>query len=92
MKKEMLIMIALLFGVSLKSYAGTGNTNDGLKFFLVIIGSLFIILGLLNGVDYLQKNGKAMINKATSFLKNKITLLKKYLNKVKFDYFDLSYF
>ena len=92
MKKEMLIIIALLLGVSFKSFAGTGNANDGLKFFLVIIGLLLIILGLLNGVDYLQKNGKTMIYKAMSFLKKKITLLRNYLNKVKSDYFDLSYF
>ena len=92
MKKEMLIIITLLLGVSFKSFAGTGNTNDGLKLFLVIIGLLLIILGLLYVVDYLQKNGKTMIYKAMSFLKKKITLLRKYLNKVKFDYFDLSYF
>jgi cytochrome c oxidase subunit IV len=92
MKKEMLIIIALFLGVSFKSYAGTGNTNDGLNFFLVIIGLLLIILGLLYVVDYLQKNGKTMIYKAMSFLDKKITLLSKYLNKVKFEYFDLSYF
>ncbi|NQU32827.1 MAG: hypothetical protein HQ521_06295 [Bacteroidetes bacterium] len=92
MKKEMLIMIALLLGVSFKSFAGTGNANGGLEFLLVIIGLLLIILGLLNGVDYLQKNGKTMIHKAMSFLKKKITLLRNYLNKVKSDYFDVSYF
>ncbi len=91
MKKEMLIIIALL-GISFKSYAGTGSANDQLKFFLAIIGLLLIILGLLSGVDYLQKNGKTMIYKAMSFLKEKIGLLRKYLNKVISDYFDLSYF
>jgi len=91
MKKEMLIIIALL-GVSFKSFAGTGNAIDGLQFFLVIIGSLFIILALLYGADYLQKNGKKMIYKATLYLKKNITLLRKYLHKVIADYFDLSYF
>ena len=92
MKKEMFIIIALLLGVSFKSDAATGNANDGLEFFLVIVGLLLIILGLLNGVDYLQKNGKTMIYKTMTFLKKKITLLRDHLNKVKSGYFDLSYF
>ncbi len=92
MKKEMLIMIALLLGVSFKSFAGTGNANGGLEFLLVIVGLLLIILGILNGVDYLQKNGKTMISNSMSFLMKKISLLRDYLNKVKSDYFDLSYF
>ena len=92
MKKEMLIMIALLLGVSFKSFAGTGNANGGLEFLLVIVGLLLIILGLLYGVDYLQKNGKTMISNSMSFLMKKISLLRDYLNKVKSDYFDLSYF
>jgi sulfite exporter TauE/SafE len=92
MKKGVLIIMALHLGVSFKSYAATGNANDGLEFFLVFAGLLLIILGLLNGADYLQKNGKTMISKAMSFLKEKITLLKAFLNKVKSDYFDPSLF
>lgn len=92
MKKEMLLLMALLLGVSFKSFAGTGIAGDQLIFFLAIIGFLLIILGLLTGVDYLRKNGKTMIYKAMSFLKEKINLIRKYLNKVISDYFDLSYF
>ena len=92
MKKEMLIMIALLLGVSFNSFAGTGNANGGLEFLLVIVGLLLIILGLLFGIDYLQKKGKSMISNSMSFLMKKISLLRDYLNKVKSDYLDLSYF
>lgn len=92
MKKETFIIVALILGVSLKSFAGTGNAKDGLSFFLVILGWLLIILGLIYGVDYLQKNGKTMIYKAMSFSKKKITLLRNYLHKLKTEYFDLSYF
>ncbi len=88
MKKEMFIIIALLLGVSFKSFAGTGNANDALELLLIIIGVLLIIVGLLNGVDYLQKNGKTMIYKAMTFLKK----IRNHLNKVKSNYFDLSYF
>lgn len=91
MKKEIFIIIALL-GVSFKSYAGTGNANGQLTIFLAIIGLLLIILGLISGVDYLQKNGKTMIYKTISFIKEKISLLRKYLYKVISDYFKLSYF
>jgi len=92
MKKEMLIIIALLLGLSFKSFAATGYAYDGLEFLLVIAGLLLIILGLLNGFDYLKKNGKTMIYKTISFLNKKISLLRNYLKKVKSDYFDLSYF
>jgi hypothetical protein len=92
MKKEMLIIITLFLGVSFKSFAGTGNAKGAIGFFLIIAGLLLIILGLIIGVDYLKKNGKTMIYNAMSFLKKKITLLRNYLNKVKSDYFDLSYF
>ena len=87
-----MFIIALLFGLSVKSFAATGNANDGLELLLLIVGLLLIILGILSGVDYLQKNGKTMIYNAISFFKNKITLLRNYLKKVKSDYFDLSYF
>jgi high-affinity Fe2+/Pb2+ permease len=91
MKKEVLI-IAFILGVSFKSFAGTGNANDGIEFLVIIVGLLLVVFGLLNGVDYLRKNGKTMIYKALSFLKEKITLLRNYLNKLKSNYFDPSYF
>jgi len=59
MKKEILI-IALVLGLSFKSYAGTGNAYDGPIFFLVIIGFFLILLGLLSSVDFFQKNGKTI--------------------------------
>lgn len=92
MKKEMLLIIALFLGLSYKSFAGTGNANDGFEFLIVILGLLVIILGLLQGVDYLKKNGNTIIYKVMSFLNKNITLLRNYLNSVKSDYFDISYF
>lgn len=92
MKKEKIIIIVLLLGLSFKSFAGTGNANDGREFLLAIVGSLLIILGLLYGADFLKKNGKTMINKTILFLNKKIALLRNYLKKVNSDYFDISYF
>ena len=90
MKKEKLIVIALLSVLSFKSYARTGTAIDEFEFLLAIIGLLLIILGLLNGIDYMKKNGKTIIYKSISFLNEKVALLRNYINKVKSDYFDLS--
>ncbi len=92
MKKEMLITIVLVLGLSFDSFAGTGNARGAIYFFLVFAVLLLIVLGLIYGIDYLKKNGKTIINNAMSDLHKKITLLKNYLNKVKSDYLDLSYF
>ncbi len=88
----MLITAALFFGVSVQSFAGTGNASDVSVLFLLIGGLLFIFLGLISGIDYLRKNGKTMIRQALSFLKKRIALLRDYLHRVISDYFDLSYF
>lgn len=90
MKKEKLIVIALLSVLSFKSYAGTGTASDEFEFLLAILGLLLIILGLLYGIDYMKKNGKTIIYKSISFLNEKVTLLRNYVNKVKSDYFDVS--
>lgn len=90
MKKELLIL-TLFLGVSFKSLAATGRTNDGPLFFLVIVGFLLIILCLLSGLDYLKNNGKTMVNNTVLFFKNFIPTFRNYLNKEKSDFSDLSY-
>lgn len=90
MKKEKLIVIGLLSVLPFKSYARTGTASDELEFLLAIVGLLLIILGLLNGIDYLKKNGKTIISKSISFLNQKVASLRKYINKAKSDFFDLS--
>ena len=92
MKKRMFIIIALILGLSYGSFAGTGGANDGLDFFLVIIGFLLISSGLLTGVDYLIKNGKTLIYNAITVLEKMVIILKDHLHKITSDYFDLSYF
>ena len=92
MKKEVSMTIFLLLGLSFRSFAGTGNVNDGLEFLLVIIGLLITLLGIFSGVDYLRKNRKTIFYNAMSFLDKMISFLRNYINKVKSDYFDLSYF
>jgi len=87
---EKLIVITLLSVLPFKSYARTGTASDELEFLLAIVGLLLIILGLLNGIDYMKKNGKTIIYKSISFLKEKITLFRNYINKENSNYFDVS--
>jgi len=82
----------LILGLSYKSFASTGNAADGLQFLLVIVGFLLILVCLLTGSDYLKNNGRAMIYSTLSFFRRMIALLKDYINKIKSDYLDLSYF
>lgn len=90
MKKELLITILLLLGLSFKSFAGTGRVTDGIEFFLFIVGLLVIVLVLLNGADYLRKNGKTIIYNIRLFLNRKITSVRNYHNKMKTDYIVIA--
>lgn len=92
MKREMSLLIVLHLGVAVKSFAGTGNASDVSVLFLIIGGLLAFLLGLFMGVDFLRKNGKTILCKTMSFLKNRISLLKKFRQKGKSSRFDLSYF
>ena len=91
MKKQFLILIAI-FGLSLKSYASTGSSADEGYLFLGVIGFLLILLGIVSLFDYLKKNGKKLILKTVSFLKEKTVAFSKYLKKVFCDNFNLSFF
>jgi uncharacterized protein (UPF0333 family) len=85
MKKKILILSMLLIGLSFKSFASTGNANDGLEFLLVILAVLLITIGLIYGIAYLQKNGKLLIYNFISFIKKMISLLRVYFNRVRSD-------
>jgi hypothetical protein len=92
MKKEILLTTAMLLGLSFNSFAAAGRAKDEFEFLLVMVGLLLFILGLLNSIDYLKKNGKTIINNTRSFLNRKITSIRNYHNKMKSDYFDMAYF
>lgn len=82
MKKKILILSMLLIGLRFKSFASTGNANDGLEFLLVILAVLLITIGLIYGIAYLQKNGKLLIYNFISFIKKMISLIQLYVKKV----------
>ena len=75
MKIQLLIICTLIFGLSYETFAGTGGASDGLRFFLFVIGILMLILGLIAGGEYLNKNGKILIFKAIKWVKKIIVIL-----------------
>lgn len=91
MKKEILLLMTLILGISLKSFAGTGNAKNEFIFILSIIGFLLFVIVLLYGVDYIRKNGKTIRYKAMSFIKKIITNIKIYHKKIKSKYIIFSY-
>lgn len=92
MKKQIFIIIILISGLSYESFAAIGRATDELVFNLVVVGFLLTILGLLNGVDCLKKNGEKLFYKLMTSLKKLITLIKDHCHKIKSNYLDLSYF
>jgi hypothetical protein len=71
MKKELLCGLALFAGLSPQAFAATGSAYDGLEFILVLAGLLFLLAGFLWGIDYLNKNGKALAHRVKAFIKKK---------------------
>ncbi|MEN8928415.1 MAG: hypothetical protein ABF242_03905 [Flavobacteriales bacterium] len=90
MKRQYLILIAFS-GLHLTSYASTGSSADEGYLFLGVVGILLILLGIVSLFDYLKKNGKKLLYKTISFIKEKTNSVVKYLKKVFSDKFDFSF-
>ncbi len=91
MKKQMLLLLVMMLGLSGRTYASAGRAYDTLAFILVLIGFLLVVAGLLEATDYLRRNGRKMINRSITVLKKKREILLEFLRKVKADYLDFSY-
>jgi hypothetical protein len=72
MKKGMLIWLVLLLGSSYPSFAKDGMAYDEIEFVLAIVGFLLIVVGLIEGIDYLKKNGKGLLIRFRTILRNKM--------------------
>jgi len=92
MKKKVLFCLVLITGFSSQTYASAGYANDGFEFTLGLIVVLFLVVVLLKGIDYLQKNGRRLIHNFKAYLKKKISALNNLFKKVNSEYFDVSYF
>lgn len=91
MKKQIFLLIALIFGASFESFAGTGGAADGLYLLLTIIGFLCVVLLLFAGGEFLKKNGKRLIYRTISSVKKMIISLKEYLRGILSEYLDPSW-
>jgi hypothetical protein len=74
MKKVMLIWPVLFLGLSYKAFAKAGIADGGFEFIMAIVGFLLFIAGLLEGIDFLKKNGKGLFKRFRTFLRKKILI------------------
>ena len=74
MNKVMIIWLVLFLGLSCQAFAKAGVANGGFEFMLAIVGFLLLVAGLIEGIEYLIKNGRNLFNRFKAFLKKKIFL------------------
>ncbi|MCX6245377.1 MAG: hypothetical protein NTU98_11820 [Bacteroidetes bacterium] len=74
MKKEVTLVLILFAGFSSQAFAGTGSANDGLELLMVLAGFLLLVVGFFEGIDYLHKNGKVLVHRVKTFIKNKVPI------------------
>ena len=67
MKKKTTFGLILFTGLSLQAFAKAGSDNDGFEFVMVLVGILLLAAGILQGIDYLKKNGKTLLHRARAF-------------------------
>jgi hypothetical protein len=76
MKKTILIWLVLLLGLSYQSFAKTGMASDEKEFVLTIVVFLLLVAGIFKGIDYLKKNGKTLLLRFRTSLRNKMLTLR----------------
>ncbi|HCY75452.1 MAG TPA: hypothetical protein DHV28_05985 [Ignavibacteriales bacterium] len=76
MKKTIFIWLVLLLGLSCQAFAKAGMATDEHEFVLTIVVFLFLVAGIFKGIDYLKKNGKTLLLRFRTFLRNKILSLR----------------
>lgn len=64
MKTKALLASAYLVTLTSKALAKTSSANDDLELTIVVGGTLMLIAALLQGADYLKKNGRRIIRKS----------------------------
>ena len=71
MKRITLIWLVLFLGPCYQSFAKAGKASDEGEFVWALVGSLLLVAGILEGIDYLKKNGKGLFIKFQTFLRKK---------------------
>ncbi len=76
MKRKIFFGLAFSTGFSLKVFASSGLANDGLVSMLLLGCSLLLIAGLIEGIGYLGKNRKILVQRFTGFIKRELSHFK----------------
>jgi hypothetical protein len=76
MKKVMLTGLIIFLGLSSQAFAKAGIAKDGLEFVLTLVGFLLIVAGIMEGIDYLMKNGKGLLIRFKAYLKKQIIIFR----------------
>ena len=61
-KKRKILSASLWMSASLPLWGGTGRPSDGMLSFLLILGFLLIILGILHLADHIKSGIKNLLN------------------------------
>jgi hypothetical protein len=76
MKRKIFFGLAFSTGFSLQVSASSGLANDGLVSMLLLGCSLLLIAGLIEGIGYIGKNRKILVQRFTRFIKREMSRLK----------------
>ncbi len=84
------IGLAAIMCMSCPTQAGTGSAHDAPLLTLAIVVFLLLIAAILQGVDYLKKNGLAMIEQAQKFTFNLFDKLKNIFDHINSRYLQIE--
>ncbi|MCB2219083.1 MAG: hypothetical protein KQI35_01720 [Bacteroidetes bacterium] len=86
MKKSIFLSYLFFAGFSIRAFAGTGTARDEMAFIMAIAGILLLLVGLLSGIDFIQKNGKTLIRKTKVLLYKCNCTIEGYFHKDESEY------
>ena len=72
MIKKAITGVLVFTGICFQAKAGTGYAKDGLEGALLMVCFLFLVAGILEGVHYLGKNRKSLLERMKSFIRKSL--------------------
>jgi hypothetical protein len=75
MNKKLLSGLISLLAISSQAFAATGYANDGFELALFLGCFLLLVAGVIDGIGFLNKNGKMLLHRVKAFIKNKVAHL-----------------
>jgi len=72
MNKKLLCGLIFFIAVTYQAFPATGYANDGFELALFLGCFLLLVAGIIDGIGFLNKNGKMLIHRVKAFIKNKL--------------------